>query len=37
MHDGAPAHSSRAVRDVLNNTNHDRWPGRGGPMASTLV
>jgi hypothetical protein len=31
MHDGAPAHFSRAVRDVLNNTYHDRWIGRGRP------
>jgi hypothetical protein len=23
MHNGAPAHSSRAVRDVLSNTYHD--------------
>jgi hypothetical protein len=33
MHDGAPAHFSRAVRDVLNNTYHDPWIGRGGPTA----
>jgi hypothetical protein len=33
MHDGAPAHFSLAVRDVLNNTYHDRWIGRGGPTA----
>jgi hypothetical protein len=33
MHDGAPAHFSRAVRDVLNNTYHDRWIGIGGPTA----
>jgi hypothetical protein len=33
MHDGAPAHFSRAVRDVLNNTYHDRWIRRGGPTA----
>jgi hypothetical protein len=33
MHDGAPAHFSRAVRDVLSNTYHDRWIGRGGPTA----
>jgi hypothetical protein len=26
-------HISRAVRDVLNNTYHDRWIGRGGPTA----
>jgi hypothetical protein len=33
MHDGVPAHFSRAVRDVLNNTYHDRWIGRGEPTA----
>jgi hypothetical protein len=33
IHDGAPAHFSRAVRDVLNNTYHDRWIGRGGTTA----
>jgi hypothetical protein len=33
MDGGAPAHFSRAVRDVLNNTYHDRWIGRGGPTA----
>jgi hypothetical protein len=33
MHDGAPAYFSRAVRDVLSNTYHDRWIGRGGPTA----
>jgi hypothetical protein len=32
-HDGAPAHFSRAVRDVLNNTYHDGRIGRGGPNA----
>jgi hypothetical protein len=32
MHDGAPAHFSRAVRDVLNNTYQDQWIGRGGPL-----
>jgi hypothetical protein len=31
MLDGAPAHFSRAVRDVFSNTYHDRWIGRGGP------
>jgi hypothetical protein len=30
MHDGALAHFSCAVRDVLNNTYHGRWIGRGG-------
>jgi hypothetical protein len=34
MHEGAPAHCSRAVRDILNNTYHDRWVGRGGSTAS---
>jgi hypothetical protein len=33
MHDGAPAHFSRAVRDLLSNTYHDRWTGKGGPTA----
>jgi hypothetical protein len=33
MHDCVPAHFSRAVRDVLNNTYHDRRIGRGGPAA----
>jgi hypothetical protein len=33
MHDGAPAHFSRPRRDVLSNTYHDRWIGRGGPTA----
>jgi hypothetical protein len=31
MRDGAPAHFSRALRDVLSNVSHDRWLGRGGP------
>jgi hypothetical protein len=30
MHVDAPAHLSRAVRDVLSNTYHDRWIGTGG-------
>jgi hypothetical protein len=33
MHDGAPAHFSRAMRDVLSNAHHDRWTSRGGPTA----
>jgi hypothetical protein len=33
MHDGAPAHFSRAVRDVLSNTYHDRYISRGRPKA----
>jgi hypothetical protein len=28
MHDGAPAHFSRTVLGVLNNTCHDGWIGR---------
>jgi hypothetical protein len=33
IHDGAPAHFSHAMQDVLNNTYHDRWIGGGGPTA----
>jgi hypothetical protein len=33
MADGAPLYFSRAVRDVLSNTYHDRWLDRGGPTA----
>jgi hypothetical protein len=33
MHDGAPAHFSCAVRDVLSATYHDGWIGRRGPIA----
>jgi hypothetical protein len=33
MHDCALAHFSRVVRDVLTNTHHDVWIGRGGPTA----
>jgi hypothetical protein len=33
MHAGALAHFSRAVRDVLSNTDHDRWIGTGRPTA----
>jgi hypothetical protein len=33
MQDGAPAHSSRALRDVLSKTRHDRGTGTGGPTA----
>lgn len=32
MHDGAPPHFSRAVRDYLNHAFPDRWIGRGGPF-----
>jgi hypothetical protein len=33
MHEIAPAPVSRGVRNVLNNTYHDRWIGRGGLTA----
>jgi hypothetical protein len=33
IHIGAPTHFSHAALDVLNNTYHDRWIGRGGPTA----
>jgi hypothetical protein len=33
IHDGAPEHFSHAVWDVLSNTYHDRWIGRGGHTA----
>jgi hypothetical protein len=33
MHDGAPEKFSRSVRDVLNNTLHDRRRVRKGPTA----
>jgi hypothetical protein len=33
MHGGASAHFSSTVRDVLNNICHDRWIGRGEPIA----
>jgi hypothetical protein len=33
MHDGASAHFSSAVRDVLSNKCHDPRIGRGGPTA----
>jgi hypothetical protein len=33
MRDGAPAHFSRDVRDVLNNTYNDRWTDSEGPTA----
>ncbi|KYN04667.1 hypothetical protein ALC62_04460 [Cyphomyrmex costatus] len=32
QHDGAPAHFSRLVRDVLDTRYPDRWMGRGGPI-----
>jgi hypothetical protein len=33
MHGSASAHFSRAVRDVINNTYHDQWRRRQGPVA----
>jgi hypothetical protein len=33
MHDSVPVHFSCAVRDVLNNTYHAQWIGRGWPTA----
>jgi hypothetical protein len=33
LHVCAPAYFSRAVRDVLSDTYHDRWIGRGGTTA----
>jgi hypothetical protein len=33
QHDGAPAHYSRIVRDILNLQFPNRWIGRGGPTA----
>lgn len=33
MHDGAPAHFRREVREYLNETYHNKWIGRGGPRA----
>ena len=32
MHDGAPAHFSRAVREYLNGRFREKWIGRGGPI-----
>jgi hypothetical protein len=32
-HDCGPAHFSRSMRGILSNTYHDRWIGRGGPIA----
>jgi hypothetical protein len=34
-YDGAPA-VSHAVRDILNNINHDQWISRVGPTAWPL-
>jgi len=33
QHDGAPPHFSRQVTAFLNNSYHDRWIGRGGPVS----
>jgi hypothetical protein len=33
MRDGAPAHFTRAVRDILNNTYPNGWIGTGGLTA----
>lgn len=33
MHDGAPAHFLRNVREHLTNTFNRRWIGRGGPVS----
>ncbi|XP_070528277.1 uncharacterized protein [Cardiocondyla obscurior] len=33
QHDGAPAHSCRAVREELNLRFPEKWIGRGGPIA----
>jgi hypothetical protein len=32
LHDGAPLYSCRTLRDVLSNTYHDPWIGRGAPL-----
>ena len=32
QHDGAPAHSCRQVREILNAYYPNRWIGRGGPI-----
>jgi len=32
QHDGAPAHSSRRIREELDRTYPDSWIGRGGPI-----
>lgn len=32
MHDGAPPHFSREVRNFLNDAFPNRWIGRGGPL-----
>jgi hypothetical protein len=32
LHDGAPAHSARAVKNWLNANLENRWIGRNGPV-----
>lgn len=32
QHDGAPAHYSRRVREILDERFPDKWIGRGGPI-----
>ena len=32
MHDGAPTHFSRVVREYLNVRLREKWIGRGGPI-----
>ncbi|XP_032689036.1 uncharacterized protein LOC116852618 [Odontomachus brunneus] len=32
QHDGAPAHSARQIRHILNTRFPERWMGRGGPI-----
>ena len=36
QHDGAPAHSTRIVRDWLDQRFPGRWIGRGGPVSWPL-
>lgn len=36
MHDGAPAHFMRNVREYLNTVFGQRWIGRSGPVAWPL-
>jgi hypothetical protein len=35
-HENDPSHLRLAVRDVLSDTCHDRWTGRGGPTLATF-
>jgi len=36
QHDGVPPHYTRHVREYLNESFHNRWLGRGGPVAWAL-